>query len=97
MEEGAIETVLRLKGEKGNIFFRMIWREEINIGLGPMEMIVLPISFTLLPLAPEGTEFAGYDLAQGRGFRVRFTMGPRGSTTGMAILGKIKKTDGKKS
>jgi CubicO group peptidase (beta-lactamase class C family) len=97
MEQGAIETVVRLKGEKGNIFFRMIWRDGINIGLGPMEMIILPISFTLLPIAPEGTEFAGYDLAQGQGFRVRFTVGPRGSATGMTIQGKIKKIEVKKS
>ena len=97
MEEGATETVLRLKGEKGNIFFRMIWRDGINIGLGPIEIILLPISFTLLPLAPEGTEFAGYDLAQGCSFRVLFTVGPQGSATGITIRGKIKKIEGKKS
>ena len=74
----------------------MVWRDEINIGLGPMEMIILPISFTLLPLSPEGVEFAGYDLAQGSGFRVRFTVGPRESVAGMTIQGKFKKIEAKK-
>jgi CubicO group peptidase (beta-lactamase class C family) len=59
---GAAESVVELKGEKGSIYFGLLWDGEKNIGLMPM-MSPQSISIPFLPVSE--LEFCGYHLAAG--------------------------------
>ncbi|HEX7401661.1 MAG TPA: hypothetical protein VF369_05730, partial [candidate division Zixibacteria bacterium] len=81
-EEGAVETMVELKGERGNIFFRLIWRGHENIGVGPA-MSAQTISIPFLPLTL--TDFAGYHLGMAKNIRISFNLDNNGSFTGLSI------------
>lgn len=70
---GAVETVVVLQGEKGNVFFRLIWSGGLNIGVGPVDLIV-PVVLLFRQLS--GKEFVGYDLATAKTTRIRFELTP---------------------
>jgi len=93
MREGAVETGVALQGERADLFFRLIWRGDRNIGVGPLE-IVQPVGFLFQPLSE--TEFAGYDLTSAKNFKIVFTMAD-GAAKSLSILGKEKTTAHKKS
>lgn len=92
-EEGAIETIVELKGERGSIFFRSIWLDGKNIGVGPVRS-AQPVAVPFLPLSE--TEFAGYDLSMATNVRITFNMNDEGSVSGLTIHGKKGKVDVRK-
>jgi CubicO group peptidase (beta-lactamase class C family) len=84
MEPGAVETAVVLKGERGIEPFRLIWRDGLNIGLGPME-IILPVSLTIQPVAEN--EFCGFDLASSQSVEMKFAF-PGGGPATIDIPGR---------
>ena len=81
-EEGAVETIVELKGERGSIFFRSIWRDNKNIGISPVEN-AQPLSIPFLPLTL--TDFAGYHLGLAKELRISFNLDNNSSVTGLTI------------
>jgi CubicO group peptidase (beta-lactamase class C family) len=92
-EEGAVESQVQLKGERGSIFFRLIWKEDKNIGIGPLE-IVAPAGFIFQPLSEY--EFAGYDLAAAKNVRMSFDLDNQGAVKRLILQGKEKNIEAKK-
>jgi CubicO group peptidase (beta-lactamase class C family) len=86
MREGAVETRIALLGERGKVFFRLVWFGDKNIGVGPLE-IVWPVGFLFQPLSE--MEFAGYNLASAKSFKIDFTL-DGGAAKSLSILGKEK-------
>jgi CubicO group peptidase (beta-lactamase class C family) len=86
MEEGAVETAVVLHGERGLIPFRMIWRDGLNIGIGPL-FLILPVSTIIQPLADN--EFCGFDLASPQTVKMNFSF-PSDAPANLEILGKNK-------
>jgi len=62
---------VELKGERGSIFFRSIWRDNKNIGIEPVEY-AQPFSVPFLPLTE--TDFAGYHLGMAKNVRISFNL-----------------------
>ncbi|MFH1336718.1 MAG: serine hydrolase domain-containing protein [Candidatus Zixiibacteriota bacterium] len=81
-EEGAVKTMVELRGERGSIFFRLIWRGHENIGVGPA-MSAQTISIPFLPLTL--TDFAGYHLGMAKNLRISFNLTNNGSVAGLTI------------
>ena len=75
-------TIVQLKGKKGSIFFRLYWRDRMNIGVGPM-MSIPEFSIPFMPLSD--TEFAGYHLDIAKNVNLRFNMDDKGSVTGLRV------------
>jgi CubicO group peptidase (beta-lactamase class C family) len=88
MEAGALETAVVLRGEKGVLAFRLIWRDGKNIGIGPLDLIA-PVFFPFQPLSE--TEFAGHDLASAKNMKISFELAG-GSAKSLTVLGKTKIT-----
>jgi len=81
-EEGAVETMVELKGERESIFFRLIWQGHENIGVGPaMSAQTLSIPFLRLTLS----DFAGYHLGMAKNLRISFNLDNNGFVTGLSI------------
>ena len=91
-DEGAVETAVAIRGERGNVFLRLIWRGDKNIGIGPLE-VVRPVTLFCQPLSE--TEFAGYDLESAKNVKIVFTLA-QGSAKSLTFLGKEKTTAQKK-
>lgn len=85
--ENALQTIVKLKGKKENLFMSLIWLNGKIIGLEPMFMFSLKIaeisSYTL-----SNNEFAGYNLGIAKNVRLSFSEDSRGSITGPFIHGK---------
>jgi CubicO group peptidase (beta-lactamase class C family) len=84
-EEGAVETIVELKGERESIFFGSIWLDEKNIGVRPVrsaQAVVVPF----LPISE--SEFAGYDLSMARNVHISFHMTEEGLVSGLIIHGE---------
>lgn len=80
--EEVATTQVQLKGEKGSIFFRLYWRDEQNIGVGPLMRIQeISVPFMLI----SGTKFAGYHLGMAKNISVNFTVNEKGSVTGLTL------------
>jgi CubicO group peptidase (beta-lactamase class C family) len=92
-EEGAVETTVELQGERGSIFFQLIWSSEKNIGLRALDFWE-PLYITFLPVSR--TEFAGYDLALARNMRVNFILDKNGMARSLIIHGPEKKVKASK-
>jgi CubicO group peptidase (beta-lactamase class C family) len=84
-EEGAVETRVELKGERGSIYFRLIWQGDENIGVGPV-MSARQVSIPCLRLTL--TDFAGYHLGMAKDLRISFNLDNDGSVTGLTIRNK---------
>lgn len=84
-EEGAVETIVELRGERGSIFFRSIWLDGKNIGVGPIRS-AQPVAMVFLPLSE--TEFAGYDLSMAKNVHISFSLTGEGSVSGMTVHSK---------
>jgi len=69
IQEHAFETQVILRGERGNLVFRLVWRDGKNVGIGPLD-IVTPVSYSFLPVSD--TEFAGYDLVTAKQVNIGF-------------------------
>lgn len=86
MEEGAVETAVVLQGERGMLPFRLIWRDGLNIGVGPL-FLILPVSTIIQPLADD--EFCGFDLASSQTVKLNFAF-PTDGPARLTIQGKKK-------
>ncbi len=82
LEEGAVETVVELKGEKNSIFFLLIWQDGRNIGVAPIESPQI-VSIPFLPLSK--TKFAGYHLGLAKIFKINFIFDNKNSITGLIL------------
>ena len=92
-EEGAVETIVELKGERESIFFGSIWLEGKNIGVRPVRS-AQPIAVPFLPLSE--TEFAGHDLSMAQNVHISFNLTDDGSVLSLTIHGKRGKVDMRK-
>jgi CubicO group peptidase (beta-lactamase class C family) len=81
-EEGVVETIVELKGEQGSIFFRLIWRNNTNIGVGPVRS-VQTFSIPFLPLTL--TDFAGYHVGMAKNVRISFYVDDKNSVTSLSV------------
>ncbi|NIM99994.1 MAG: serine hydrolase [candidate division Zixibacteria bacterium] len=81
-EEGAVETIVELKGQKGSIFFSSIWLDDKNIGVAPVRS-AKTIAIPFLPVSK--SEFAGYHLGMAQDVRVSFQTGDAGLVAGLTI------------
>jgi CubicO group peptidase (beta-lactamase class C family) len=81
-EEGALETIVELKGEKGSIFFSSIWLDDQNIGVAPVRS-AKTVSIPFLPVSK--SEFAGYHLGMAQEVRISFQAGEGDSVVGLTI------------
>ena len=84
IQEHAFETQVILRGERGNLVFRLVWRDGKNVGIGPLD-IVTPVSYSFLPVSD--TEFAGYDLVTAKQVNIGFTA-KSGAPDVLTIYGK---------
>lgn len=84
IQEHAFETQVIVRGERGNLVFRLIWRDGKNVGIGPLD-IATPVSYPFLPVSD--TEFAGYDLVTARQVNIGFTA-KTGAPDVLTIFGK---------
>ena len=64
--------------------FRLIWQDDKNIGIGPLD-IVTPASYPFLPVSD--TEFAGYDLVTAKQVNIGFAA-KSGAPDVLTIYGK---------
>jgi len=85
--EKAAITYIELKGERGSLFFEIIWQDGKNIGMGPtpppgeMALVFLPLS---------EQEFAGYSIDTTINSRIGFKTDDTGSVIGLILPGKEK-------
>jgi len=84
IQEQAFETQVIVRGERGNLVFRLIWRDGKNVGIGRLD-IVTPVSYPFLPVSD--TEFAGYDLVTAKQVTIGFTA-KSGAPDVLTIYGK---------
>ncbi|MFB0566051.1 MAG: serine hydrolase domain-containing protein [Candidatus Aminicenantaceae bacterium] len=84
-EESEVRTCIQLKGEKGSIFFEMLWRDKKNIGIGPL-MSALDTSIAFM--ATSRNEFAGYRLDLAYNVRISLNVGGSGFVKGLTVHGK---------
>lgn len=75
-------TIVRLKGERGSIFFGLYWRDRMNIGIGPM-MSSPEFSISFMPMSD--TEFAGYHLGIARNVSLSFSLDDKGVVEGLNV------------
>jgi CubicO group peptidase (beta-lactamase class C family) len=81
----AAMTYVELKGEKGSIYFVLIWQERKNVGVGPTP----PPGKMAIPFMPVSEEeFAGYRIDTGINSRLGFKQDDKGNVLGIAIPGK---------
>jgi CubicO group peptidase (beta-lactamase class C family) len=89
-EQGAVETTVELQGERGSIFFQLIWSGDQNIGLRALDF-EQPLYITFLPVSR--TEFAGYDLALARKMKVSFILDEKAMAKSLIIHGLEKNSE----
>ncbi len=91
-DDGAVETCMELKGDRGSFYLRLIWQGERNVGIGPMEG-ARRVEFRFLPVS--STEFAGYDLILGKDVRISFNTDGAGAV--LTVHGKGKSVKARKA
>lgn len=83
-EEKSSQIFVEFKGEKGSLYFDLIWRESKIVGLGvAVRAPDLKIPFLLLPSGEN--KFAGYHLDMARNFRINFLGEKNGQITGLSV------------
>jgi CubicO group peptidase (beta-lactamase class C family) len=98
-EKKSSQIFVEFKGEKGSLFFDLIWQDAKIVGLG-VDMRAPDLSVPFLPLTSKGEKFAGYNLDMARNFRISFLMDADGKTDGLAVQhddGPVKATKLKES
>jgi CubicO group peptidase (beta-lactamase class C family) len=81
-EGDTVVTVIKLKGERGDFFFRLFWQEGKVAALGPArseELVSLPFQ----PLLEE--EFIGYHLGIATVIKLSFTTKEQGDIDGLLV------------
>lgn len=82
-EPGAVETIVRINGEKRDLFFLLIWKDGKNIGVAPAE-IPEGVFIPFLPVSP--SKFAGYSLPMARNFWIEFARNEQGQVAVLKII-----------
>ncbi len=98
-EEKSSQIFVELKGEKGSLYFDLIWRDLKIVGLG-VDMRAPDLSVPFLPLTSRGEKFAGYHLDMARNFRISFLVDADGRVDGLSLPhddGPVKATKLKES
>ncbi|HUU52868.1 MAG TPA: serine hydrolase domain-containing protein [Candidatus Heimdallarchaeota archaeon] len=80
--EKSAQIFVELKGEKGIIYFGLIWRNSKIVGIDAV-MGIPDLSILFLPLT--STDFAGYHLDMARNFRISFLLNDGGNVTGLKL------------
>ncbi|MGB6340855.1 MAG: hypothetical protein WBF32_13865, partial [Candidatus Aminicenantaceae bacterium] len=80
--EKSAQIFVELKGEKGIIYFGLIWRNSKIVGIDAV-MGIPDLSILFLPLT--STDFAGYHLDMARNFRISFLLNDGGNVTGLML------------
>ena len=80
----ASQIYVELKGEKGSLYFDLIWRDGEIAGFG-VDMRAPDLSVPFLSLTSGGNEFAGYHLDMARNFRIGFQMDEEGHVTAVVL------------
>ncbi len=81
----AAMTYVELKGEKGSVYFMLMWQDKKNVGVGPTP----PPGDMAIPFMPVSEEeFSGYRIDTGIDSRLVFKLDDKGIVTGIAIPGK---------
>jgi hypothetical protein len=83
--EKAAMTYVELKGEKGSMFYELYWRDDKNVGVGP---IPSPGDMALPFLPVSQTEFSGYRLDSAMNSKIGFKMDDKGKVAGLILPGK---------
>jgi CubicO group peptidase (beta-lactamase class C family) len=83
-EEKTSQIFVEFKGEKGSLYFDLVWRDSKVVGLG-VAMSAPEITIPFLPLSSEGHEFAGYRLDMARNFRINFLVEGDGKMSGLVV------------
>ncbi len=83
-EKKSYQTFVELKGERGSLYFDLIWRDSKIVGLG-VDMRASDLSVPFLALTSAGIEFAGYHLDMARNFELNFLSTDEGQITGLEI------------
>jgi hypothetical protein len=80
----AAMTYVELKGEKGSVYFVLVWRDRKNVGVGPTS----PPGEMAIPFMPvSDSEFAGYRIDTAVNSRVEFRMDEKGVVKALAFPG----------
>ncbi len=80
----AVQIYVELKGERGSVFFGLIWRDSKIVGLDAV-MGIPDLSIPFLPSTSGENEFVGYHLDMARNFRINFLIDEDGQITGLVI------------
>jgi hypothetical protein len=83
-EENSSQIIVEFKGEKGNLYFDLIWRDSKIVGLG-VDLGAPELSTLFLSVSSRGNEFAGYYLDMARNFQINFLVNEDGQITGLTI------------
>jgi hypothetical protein len=83
-EEKASQIFVEFKGEKGSLYFDLVWRDSKVVGLG-VAMSAPEITIPFLPLPSGGHEFTGYRLDMARNFRINFLGEDDGKILGILV------------
>jgi hypothetical protein len=83
-EEKSNQTFVELKGDRGSLYFDLIWRDFKIVGLG-VAVHAPDLSVPFLSLTSGGNDFAGYHLDMARNFRIGFQVDEDGNITSLMI------------
>lgn len=83
-EKESSQIFVELKGEKGSLYFDLIWRDSKIVGFG-VTMRAPDLSVPFLPLTSNGDEFAGYHLDMARNFRINFLVEEDSQIMGLVV------------
>lgn len=78
------QIFVEFKGEKGSLYFDLIWRGGKITGLG-VDMRAPVLSIPFLPSSSGGNEFIGYHLDMARNFRINFLVEEDGDIRGLVV------------
>jgi CubicO group peptidase (beta-lactamase class C family) len=83
--QNAAATYVELKGQKGSVYFVLIWQDMQNVGVGPTP----PPGRMAIPFMPVSEdEFAGFRIDSGIDSRLDFLQDDKGNVRGIGIPGK---------
>jgi CubicO group peptidase (beta-lactamase class C family) len=82
--ERASQIFVEFKGEKGSLYFDLVWRESKIVGLG-VDMRSPSLAISFLPSSSGGNEYNGYSLDMARNFRINFLLKEDDQIVGLVL------------
>jgi hypothetical protein len=83
-EKNSYQTFMELKGERGSLYFDLVWRDSKIVGFG-VDLRAPDLFVPFQSLTSEGIEFGGYNLDMARNFKINFLVDENGKVTGLTI------------